>query len=288
MTVFELVKVALDELYADGQSEYGTAIDSTIIKRLAYLTESYGDLRKEGRKQVEYRDPAIRFAYVYKYVAAHGDYIVRILEDLRDEYGAAIFDDKVLRVSCIGGGPGSDIIAILKYLDEYEGDEPVQKVICYLLDREQAWADAWTELDESLGVKVALNANFQPLNVMDPNSWQSQKKFLQADLFTMSYFVSEVMSLDKEGLVTKFWGQLFEHAKVGALFLYIDNGHTCFTSYFDNLWKASGLDLIIKKDNARFIPRFSEQASEVAYYSAKFGHSPKIQSQVSYRVLRKP
>jgi hypothetical protein len=36
------------------------------------------------------------------------------------------------------------------------------------------------------------------------------------------------------------------------------------------------------------IPRFSEQASELDEYRKKFGISPKIQAQVSYRVLRKP
>jgi len=81
----------------------------------------------------------------------------------------------------LGGGPGSDIVGVLKYLDENE-NEPVTKLTCYLLDREQAWAHIWTELNQSLTPKIALNVNFQPFDITDPGSWKSQRKFLQTDL----------------------------------------------------------------------------------------------------------
>ena len=288
MTIFELVKVALDELYQDCLSVYGDGADRKIIESMSYLTNVYRNLNDEGRESVNYRNPVNRFAYVYKYVAAHGDYIVQVLHELQRELerqgSRSIFTDKKLRVSCIGGGPGSDIIAVLKYLSERAEKEPVEKVICYLLDREQAWADVWTELDELFRVNVALNANFQPLDVTNPESWRLQRKFLEADLFTMSYFVSEVMS--RNG-VSDSWKYLFDHAKVGSLFLYIDNGSDIFNSYFDNLCGDARLTPIIKQDNYRIIPRFSEQASELAEYQDKFGHNPRIQGHVSYRVLQK-
>lgn len=286
MTIFELVKIALDELYAEGKSEYGDKLDEVIIERIKYLSKSYTDLCDTNRNPVDYKDPATRFAYVYKYVAAHGDYIVQVMNKFSDKFGP-IFSSETARISCIGGGPGSDIIATLKYLSEH-GEEPVKKVICYLLDREQAWADTWTELDESLDTKVKLNANFQPLDVTDTESWQSQKKFLQADLFTMSYFVSEVMSLDKDHTVTEFWLQLFQHAKPGALFLYIDNGHDDFNKYIDKISAAAGLEILQGSDNASYTPSFKEQKSELDVYSKKFSHNPKLKSTLSVRIMRKP
>jgi len=255
---------------------------------MKYLSESYSTLKNSNRDPVNYGDPATRFAYVYKYVAAHGDYLVQILKHLRDHLEESVFSSARTRISCIGGGPGSDIIACLKYLDEMGGEEPVEKVVCYLLDREQAWADTWTELGDSLNSKVSLNVNFQPLDVSNPQSWKQQKKFLDADLFTMSYFVSEVMSLDSEGTISEFWATLFEKAKPGALFVYDDNGHDDFNKYFDGLSHKAGLENILSVDNTRLIPRLDEQAAELKFYTAKFGQSPKIQSYLSYRVLRKP
>jgi hypothetical protein len=177
--------------------------------------------------------------------------------------------------------------AVLKYLDEYNNEENVEKVICYLLDKEQAWADTWTELDESFGLPLPLNTNFQPLDVTNLDSWKFQQKFLQADLFTMSYFVSEVCHLDTNGDVSKFWGKLFQGAKPGALFVYIDNGHEDFNSYFDAQWQAAGLTCLICEDNTRWIPRYSEQSSDLGIYCQKFGQQPKLQGFLSYRVLRK-
>jgi hypothetical protein len=163
MTIFELVKLALDELYAEAGQTYGSKVDEMIRPRIAYLSASYGGLANPNRKPVDYKDPATRFAHVFKYVAAHGDYVVQVLDMLRDKLDGNIFSGENVRVSCVGGGPGSDIIGVLKYLDDHKKEETVEKITCYLLDKEQAWADTWTELDASLKMKVQLNANFQAL-----------------------------------------------------------------------------------------------------------------------------
>lgn len=288
MTLFELVKLALDELYAQGKKEHGGDLDKRISEKIEYLSASYKKLNDDDRESVDYKDPATRFAYVFSYVAAHGDYLVQVLQQLSAGLKAPIFNEKSVRVSCVGGGPGSDIIAVLKYLDEYKKSEKVEKVTCYLLDREQAWADTWTELDESLKEGVLLNANFQPLDVTDPNSWKFQQKFLQADLFTMSYFVSEVRSLDKDGVVTKFWTTLFERAKSGALFAYVDNGHKSFNEYFDGLVTKAGFERIVFADNVAWTPRYFERAATLKEYQDKFGRQPKLKSYLSFRGLRKP
>ena len=80
MTLFELVKAALDELYDQGKKEYGANLDKAIKEKIKYLSGAYSELHKADRKPITYRDSATRFAYVYKYVATHGDYIVQLFE----------------------------------------------------------------------------------------------------------------------------------------------------------------------------------------------------------------
>jgi hypothetical protein len=185
--------------------------------------------------------------------------------------------------------PGSDIIGVLKYLDEYKKQESVAKITCYLLDKEQAWADTWTELDASLKMKIQLNANFQALDIADPMSWKYQRKFLQADLFTLSYFVSEVYSLDTNGAgnVTAFWQELFGSAKPGAMFICSDNGSDCFNDYFRQQCETARLEEVLCHDNIGITPSYTEQKSELAEYSKKFDHNPKVQAMMTLRVLRK-
>lgn len=288
MTLFELVKIVLDELYVEAEEMYGTQVDDKIKARMAYLTAVYYKLSSSEHEPIDYKDPATRFAYVYKYVPAHGDYVFQILNSVRSKIDEPVFFEQDARLSCIGGGPGSDLIGVLKYIDYCNEKEPVRAITAYLLDREQAWSDTWTEVNTKFDLDIKFHSAFQPFDVTLPNSWESQRRFLKADLFTLSYFVSEVMALDEEGKVSKFWNILFTGAKIGAYLLYLDNGHTHFTEYFDERWKAGGgWQIIDSGDNTRFTPSGSEQASEVAEYKGKFGRSPKIQGVVTYRILRK-
>lgn len=199
-----------------------------------------------------------------------------------------LFSDGVARLTCIGGGPGSDILGTLRYLQVMASTEKVEKLVCHLLDREQAWEDTWTEVENHLDTCIALNTNFQPLDVTNVASWQSQKEFLQADVFTLSYFVSEVKVLDVHGAVSAFWKTLFAEAKSGAIFVYNDNGGGKFASYFDEFWKAEKLKPLLVKDNAVMTASGIKQSSELAFYSSKLNHSPKLKAKVSYRVLQKP
>lgn len=284
MTLYELVKVVLDELYEAGEQQYGDKLDATIKQRIDYLADHYKGLNK-GQAPINYKDTATRFAYVFKYVAAHGDYVVQILEALHEHVKAPLFSGEHVRLSCIGGGPGSDLIGLLKYLDK--SDEPVKKVTCYLLDKEQAWGDTWTEIDDTLSPKVALHPVFQPLDVTKPDTWVDQKRFLKADLFTMSYFVSEVQGLDGDGSVSKFFSMLFSEAKSGAYFLFDDNSSDIFQDFFDAQCKKAKLKLLCSW-SGRIYPHYTEQANVLEKYTKKFDVNPKIQAYLGYRVLVKP
>jgi hypothetical protein len=290
MTLFEFVKLVLDELYTEGAQEYGNQLDVVINKRIDYLKEKFENLVLENRESIDYRDPATRFAYVYKYVTAHGEYLAQILKMIRKETGRNIFKGDTLRLSCVGGGPGSDVIGTLKYLKEYT-DEPVRKMTCLLLDGEEAWHDTWIEIDEKIDEKIELKTivivPFQHLDVRDRKSWSGQrKKFLKSKLFTLSYFVSEVCSLD-DGTITAFWKKIFDDSDSGAIFVYLDNGHEIFDKYFDSQWQIrSDLDCVLRGDKIQIKLRHSEEKKVLGRYLDKFG-PPKIQSWISYRVLQK-
>lgn len=286
MTIFELVKVVLDELYQEGHQIYADELDAKILAQMSYLSQNYKKLKSRDRSPIDYKDPATRFAYVYKYVAAHGDYLVQVLEALRAEVGGNIFEGDTLRLSCIGGGPGSDIVGMLKYLADYT-EEPTRRVTCYLLDGEQSWADTWTEIGDSLTSNLAVNVNFQQLDVTKPETWSAQKKFLKSDLFTLSYFVSEVYAFD-DGKAFSFWQKLFDGASAGSMFVYVDNGENDFNRYFDKHWEGrEDIECIICDNNVPKTPRYSEQAAELGEYRQKFNHSPKLRSLISFRLLRK-
>ncbi len=174
MTIFELVKLALDELYEEAKEEFGAQADAEIKNKMSYLSDNYNRLGQPSRQPVDYKDPATRFAYVYKYVAAHADYLVQVMESCKNS-GVELFRIwRIRRVSCIGGGPGSDVVAILKYLDEHRKSKPVESVTCHLLDREQAWGDTWGEIARSLKLGIAVHDHSRRL--MSPTQLRGNRR----------------------------------------------------------------------------------------------------------------
>ena len=105
MTLFELVKIALDELYSQGKKQHKGKLDDEIKAQLKYLSSSFGELDLAERKPISYRDPATRFAYVYKYVASHGDYIVQVLEYCGKNSGETSLTPQIRAFPALEGVP---------------------------------------------------------------------------------------------------------------------------------------------------------------------------------------
>lgn len=283
MTLFEIVNGVLDELYDQGKKELGDKLDEEIIKQLTYLSSSYQKLSDASRTPINYSSPATRFAYVYKYVAAHGDYLVQTMENVSKLLNGPIFHTDSTSVACIGGGPGSEIIGVLKYLEESK-EESVRRILFYLLDKEQAWSDTWTDIREKIeGFDVSWM--FQQLDITNSSSWKYTKKFLNADVFVMSYFYSEVQGLGV--VVNESIKSIFEDAKSGAFFIYIDNGCDQFNDEYDSLYSKESFKLIYQRTNEYITPRPSEQVSILDKYREKFNQHSKLKGKISIRVIRK-
>ncbi len=278
MQVFELVKSVLDENY---EKIVGTPEkrDELIRKRLTELQDGYAELAKQN--DVSYGQPSIRFAYIYKYVASHSNLVYQKIQSFRLLREA--FQKPTVSVSCIGGGPGSDLVGILKFLADglYE-DEQTPKLRCHILDGENAWADAWSDVDEKIDADK-ISTYFSPMDVTDENSWTQHSKYLNADLFTMIYFASEIFALRESA--NPFFKNLFGKMKSGALLLYIDNNASCFTDWFDSLAKAAGLE-VVKSGAEVHQMTTDEEKTLLGDYLDKFG-PVKLRADIAFRIYRK-
>jgi hypothetical protein len=285
MTNFQLVQRALTELYKAARVEHGAATDNVITARIVQLAGRYRGLGTTS-SPMDYSDPASRFGYLYMYVATHGDWVSSLLQRVWSDVHETL-GKKVVRHSCIGGGPGSDILGVLKYLRFF--GKGVQRLECYLLDCEPGWEGTWSSVEKWLGTSLKVDTTFQRVNVFKPATWKARNRFLKADIFTFSFFVSEVMSLDKDEKLAPFWKHVFSNAKNGAIFLYIDNGSSEFSEYFDRHWRGrDDIEILLLRDDVSIRTSSDEQKSDLGDFLSKFPRSPKLASDhVSYRVLRK-
>lgn len=279
MTLMQLIKLVLDEAYAEIPGTEA-AKDAEISAALSQLAPAYADLTNPHRKPIDYASPQARFAYIYKYTVAHADYIRQLIECY--EQLKELFQSDSVSVACVGGGPGSDLLGVLKHMIR-SGSKTT--LTCYLFDRERAWGDSWSEVAKPLNPDFQLYPVFQQMDITDVSQWASYRKFLTADLFTFSYFLSEVWSFKDQA--APFFEHCFKKAKAGALFLFIDNNDRDgkFAGWFDKLAADHGVKLL-ESSLCDMAFDIDEEKKDLEPYFSKFNW-PKRKSNVAYRIGKK-
>lgn len=275
MNCFQIIKSVLDEEYNQISGDE-VEKDEQIKAKLYELRDNYRQLLDDNL--ISYNDPITRFAYIYSYVTSHANLVYSILEQ-NEELGN-IFDNQRVKVACIGGGPGSDFLGIIKYLIKKKKSPDVKFNIC---DREKAWQDSWDGLEDKVDPTFRISTSYLSLDVTDPDDWRNNTKYFQADLFTMIYFLSEVLTL--RDLAENYFNHLFSKAKADSLFLFIDNNNPEFYGWFDELAEIHNIH-IIKSDERRMRLPLEEEKSALKPYFDKFD-SPKLTANVAYRIGQK-
>lgn len=153
----------------------------------------------------------------------------------------------------------------------------------FLYDKEQAWSDSWCDVDDKLNKNIS--TLFQAFDVTEPSSWNVQSKYLDSDLFTMIYFASEIHRV--RDVAAAFFEQLFDRARPGAMFLFVDNASPVFYNWFDKRWKNRGVSVLKFRDSARERLPWDENKSDLGDHFYRLKGYPKLTAHVAYRILRK-
>lgn len=276
ISVIQLLKPVLDDAYKriPGDSK---AKDAAINKAIQHLIAEYRDLTVGD--DISYTEPEVRFAYILRYVPSHACLVTEIIR--RCPELEVLFKWEEVEVAAIGGGPGSEVVGIAKHCAERH----LKGVIAFnLYDHDPAWANTWNRLHKKVDLPVKLFPMFKQLDARDKATWEHEDALAEADLITMVFFVSEVYKHADE--VRPFFRRLFKRAKKGALILYIDNGATTFTDWFDDLTDGCGLERLNGHDGEVIKLSPFEEKADFKEYFEKFG-PPKIAANVAWRVLRK-
>ena len=275
MNCFQLIKTVLDEAY---EAIPGTKPEreASVSASLKSLSKDYASLTKTGC--LDYRKPCRRFAYIFRYTTSHANIVYQLIES--SKILSKVFDSKKVLISCVGGGPGSDFLGILKYCQSAKKSPEVK---CLLLDRDPAWGESWSDVDDKVGSKMRLSTVFNSFDVTDPDQWSTFTKHFQADLFTLIYFMSEVYALRTKA--DSYFNALMSSMQKGALMLFVDNNDSRFVDWFDGLAKTNGLKVLEQGSGTLTMP-MDENKKDLEPYFTKFGH-PKLQADVAWRVVQK-
>mgnify|MGYP001262309062 CR=1 FL=1 len=282
MNCFQLIKSVLDEIYVQipGSDEEK---DQLITKKIDYLYDRYRNLL-EQQEPINYQDAATRFAYIYKYVPFHANIMYNVIKGSKELQ--ALFTREKLRITCLGGGPGSDLLGILKYCEEADR---YPNITFTLLDSVEGWAESWEDVGDKLSGNIRINSVFQRLNVTQPDSWASKAKYLNANIFTMMYFASEVYSAP--GQAVDFFNNLFSHIPSDSYVVFIDNNSTDFINYFEQFIPSNGNFVVNRQKTKMGIQDASEEKTDLGKYYQKFHMQgkgrPKLTADIVIHICHK-
>ena len=263
-TLMQLVKLVLDDAY--GEILPGPiSPDDQIKAALQTLDGSYRELMNPQRVPIDYSNPATRFAYIYKYTVAHADYIRQVIVNVPSL--RVLFQRQAATVSCLGGGPGSDFLGIMKYMLCCGSNTSLG---AFIFDKERAWGDSWSEVARQLDAPFRYFPAWQQMDVTNCAEWNSYKKFLKSDLFTLCYFVSELWSLQEPA--SQFLVHCFQQAQPGAQILYIDNNdrNGRFVQWFERIVGGCNYDLI-HGCAGDMVFEVNEEKTDLEPYYTRFG-----------------
>jgi Putative SAM-dependent methyltransferase len=280
-TSFKLVKSVLDDLYKLISVKHGENATKVIKDRLRTLSGEYTTLTSPIRIPIDYADPVTRFAYVFTYVAAHSSYVKQRLLSC-EQLKSALSRNDGLKVTCVGGGPGSEMLGLLQACMSLDREKPLT---VWLLDREESWSETWAEIDTRLEATFKLSTNSRQSDVTSYKTFDNLQKAFSSDIFIMSFFMSEIYAFRTDA--TPFLSRMTSDMPAGAMVLYIDNSADDFTNYAESVFKAKSFELLHSETKEKLFPSNSEQTSDLEPYKSQFERTPKVTSHASVRIWRK-
>ena len=153
---------------------------------------------------IDYGDPFCRIGYLYRHGAANANLFKNVLTQseslLAKIHGSS---SGTLNVCAAGGGPGTELLGLAKFLLN-EPDMMPRKVVFSVLDNISEWADTWDSLAEEVEDWLSSHPGddetkppiivpaFITFEVLEPTSYQNYvSKFRKTDVVVFNYLFSE-------------------------------------------------------------------------------------------------
>jgi hypothetical protein len=276
---FELVKGALDDLFRVVETLCPKDQKTPLLVELAKLSASYKTLTAPNRPAIDYSSPLTRFAYVYTYVAAHSSWVYNLL--IHSPTRRLIEGSEPLRATCLGGGPGTELVALIKACTELKRTAPL---LCFQIDSEDGWTETWADVGSRVGAGLRVTTLLRSVDVLKPPKVENLAKALDADLFFAVFFLSEIYSVREQAAT--FLHQLAASMKSGALMVYLDNNSDVFNEYAKSIFTPALFEVVYAADEKLTLSANEEKRSLGRYYEL-LGRDPRLTADASIRIWRK-
>ncbi len=215
---------------------YGLSKEEAFARAEAFIKDN-SERWKLADPGINYGDPFCRMAYLYMNVAIHAslvEHAMRVYPQIGRLMREKARAGEELRVCALGGGPGSELLGLVRYAESAREAESTTYVDFVLVDLVKEWDESWHALKAGVDERlrqlygnerrhwpVVTSRSFLALNATSPADFEHfATRFGGTDLFLVCYLVSELKA-SAAGFEAVL-DLLAKRAKPGALFLFID------------------------------------------------------------------
>ncbi|RIK78948.1 hypothetical protein DCC62_06590 [candidate division KSB1 bacterium] len=302
ITFFQTLNAVLTKGVSDICQYYGVSKAEAIQRAKQYLGTNSAAYYSDNA-QLQYQDPLCRIAYLYSYVGAHANLVDNAFykfSELR-EFVANQFDTySELQVCSLGGGPGSELLGFVKFIERERRGNGRVDVNFTLIDKVCQWDETWQVLVNGLhetfkinyGMSrqnwpIVVNRSFLPLDLAKATDFQNfPARFSDVQVYVLNHTVSEPELLAHRSEFQKTFKEIVTRASTGAFFVFIDRNQEAVVAAINRLANVDGLALInntFEKTNMDL----DEEKRDLGEWYDLMGRDPKLKWNAYYALARK-
>lgn len=235
ITFFKLLAPVIEKDINFASRQLGLPIESIYQMILSEAANNQKEWFSGGVPNLNYQCQDCRLAYLYIVASSNANIFKYVLEanaDLNQYVKSIVQNNRSLKVCALGGGPGTELMAITKFFHEQRLGFCVA-VDFQLLDKVQEWANSWygirdtinNTLQATYGVDrnmwpVLPSGNFIACDVTNPGSLRNTGNIWGQDIYVINFLLSEVFD-DDPGVKT-FIKEIASLAPAGSRFVFIE------------------------------------------------------------------
>lgn len=300
MTHFEVVRRVMDEHFAVILGNNGgdqSVAYARIKSAICTLSDSYRT--GQGRN---YSDHLQRFGYLLRQTAVNANLCEILLgrrQSMRTYAEELIASCGVIRVCAIGGGPGTELMAVVKWLNKEYNDGVYQNPVVVelsLIDVCQDWSDCQNSIVDTLRdmLNEVHGAGASPITLqltplrhdLTAGCWLSQPSPpAQYDIYIVNYAISELPQHRYEVAATL--EAVVASAPSSSKFLFIDRNENGIPGYVEWAARKAGLTAVVSNSTAGEMSA-QEKGNRPWQYITGTGEWPRSSWRAFYVYGQKP
>jgi hypothetical protein len=241
---FERALMKLDQA---GKKQFGADWIPSLKQRRATLEAAYATLYQQDRDPISYASLSAQTAYVFAYAPARAEYVRQYLIRHRAKLGHTLFDREDAQVDSFGGGPASELVGLVRYLEG--ADEPVRRIRYTIYDKDGDWAKVAEDIVDALETDIEIEMCYEPVDATNRNR-MAAIDLSETDMVIFSYIMSELARVGRSDQIITNFRDVLGNMPLNSKILFIDNLHPIFIDFFRSCKLVKGLNQKNDDDDA--------------------------------------